>query len=164
MFDRIKKRNGEIVKFEVDKITNAIYKAGQATNDFGWDIAKKLTLRVLDLAIDIIGDKVPSVEEIQDIVEEVLINSPYKKTAKAYIIYRDQHARLREITTKANLDLVNQYLSKIDWRVNENSNMSFSLQGLNNYVSSEVTKNILAAPYSSPRCPICLYNRRYTSS
>lgn len=140
MFDRIKKRNGEIVKFEVDKITNAIYKAGQATNDFGWDIAKKLTLRVLDLAIDIIGDKVPSVEEIQDIVEEVLINSPYKKTAKAYIIYRDQHARLREITTKANLDLVNQYLSKIDWRVNENSNMSFSLQGLNNYVSSEVTK------------------------
>ncbi|MCX8082770.1 MAG: ribonucleoside triphosphate reductase [bacterium] len=140
MFDKIKKRNGEIVKFEAEKITNAIYKAGQATGEFGIDIARKLTLRVLDLAIDIIGDKIPSVEEIQDIVEEVLITSPYKKTAKAYIIYRDQHARLREITTKANLDLVNQYLTKIDWRVNENSNMSFSLQGLNNYVSSEVTK------------------------
>lgn len=140
MFDRIKKRNGEIVKFEAEKITNAIYKAGQATGEFGMDIARKLTLRVLDLAIDIIGDKIPSVEEIQDIVEDVLITSPYKKTAKAYIIYRDQHARLREITTKANLDLVNQYLTKIDWRVNENSNMSFSLQGLNNYVSSEVTK------------------------
>ncbi|MCM8777964.1 MAG: ribonucleoside triphosphate reductase [Candidatus Omnitrophica bacterium] len=140
MFDRIKKRNGEIVKFEAEKITNAIYKAGQATGEFGMDIAKKLTLRVLDLAIDIIGDKIPSVEEIQDIVEEVLIASPYKKTAKAYIIYREQHAKLREITTKANLDLVNQYLTKIDWRVNENSNMSFSLQGLNNYVSSEVTK------------------------
>ncbi|MCM8760374.1 MAG: ribonucleoside triphosphate reductase, partial [Candidatus Omnitrophica bacterium] len=140
MFDRIKKRNGEIVKFEAQKITNAIYKAGQATGEFGMDIAKKLTLRVLDLAIDIIGDKVPSVEEIQDIVEEVLITSPYKKTAKAYIIYREQHARIREITTKANLDLVNQYLEKTDWRVNENSNMSFSLQGLNNYVSSEITK------------------------
>ncbi|MCM8820707.1 MAG: ribonucleoside triphosphate reductase [Candidatus Omnitrophica bacterium] len=140
MFDRIKKRNGEIVKFEAEKITNAIYKAGQATGEFGMDIAKKLTLRVLDLAIDIIGDKIPSVEEIQDIVEDVLITSPYKKTAKAYIIYREQHARLREITTKANLDLVNQYLTKIDWRVQENSNMSFSLQGLNNYVSSEVTK------------------------
>ncbi|HOL21778.1 MAG TPA: ribonucleoside triphosphate reductase [bacterium] len=140
MFDRIKKRNGEIVKFEAEKITNAIYKAGQATGEFSMDIAKKLTLRVLDLAIDIIGDRIPSVEEIQDIVEDVLITSPYKKTAKAYIIYREQHARLREITTKANLDLVNQYLTKIDWRVNENSNMSFSLQGLNNYVSSEVTK------------------------
>ncbi len=140
MFDRIKKRNGEIVRFEAQKITEAIYKAGQATGEFELEIAKKLTLRVLDLAIDIIGDKTPSVEEIQDIVEEVLISSPYKKTAKAYIIYRDQHARLREITTKANLDLVNQYLTKEDWRVNENSNMSFSLQGLNNYVSSEVTK------------------------
>lgn len=78
MFQKIKKRNGEIVKFEADKITNAIYKAGQATGEFGMDIAKKLTLRVLDLAIDIIGDKIPSVEEIQDIVEEVLLNSPYK--------------------------------------------------------------------------------------
>lgn len=140
MFDRIRKRNGEVVKFEAQKITNAIYKAGQATGEFDLEIAKKLTLRVLDLAIDIVGDRTPYVEEIQDIVEEVLIASPYKKTAKAYIIYRDQHAKLREITTKANLDLVNQYLTKEDWRVNENSNMSFSLQGLNNYVSSEVTK------------------------
>jgi len=140
MFDRIRKRNGEVVKFEAQKISNAIYKAGQATGEFDLEIAKKLTLRVLDLAIDMIGDRTPSVEEVQDIVEEVLIASPYKKTAKAYIIYRDQHAKLREITTKANLDLVNQYLTKVDWRVNENSNMSFSLQGLNNYVSSEVTK------------------------
>ena len=140
MFDRIKKRNGDTVKFEAQKITNAIYKAGLATGEFELEIAKKLTLRVLDLCIDIIEDKIPSVEEVQDIVEEVLIASPYKKTAKAYIIYRDQHSKLREITTKANLDLVNQYLTKEDWRVNENSNMSFSLQGLNNYVSSEVTK------------------------
>jgi ribonucleoside-triphosphate reductase (formate) len=140
MFDRIKKRNGETVRFEAQKITKAIHKAGQATGEFELETAKKLTLRVLDLAIDIIGDRTPSVEEIQDIVEEVLISSPYKKAAKAYIIYRDQHAKLREITTKTSLDLVNQYLRKEDWRVNENSNMSFSLQGLNNYVSSEVTK------------------------
>ncbi|HNS31436.1 MAG TPA: ribonucleoside triphosphate reductase [bacterium] len=140
MFDRIKKRNGEVVKFDANKISAAIYKAGLATGEFELDIAKKLTLRVLDLAIDIVGDRTPAVEEIQDIVEDVLITSPYKKTAKAYIIYRDQHTKLREITTKANLDLVNQYLNKKDWRVNENSNMSFSLQGLNNYVASEVTK------------------------
>jgi len=140
MFEKIKKRNGEVVNFDASKITNAIFKAGQATGEFGIDVAKKLTLRVLDIAIDIIGEKIPTVEEIQDIVEEVLITSPYKKTAKAYIIYRDQHAKIREITTKASLDLVDQYLRKVDWRVNENSNMSFSLQGLNNYVSSEITK------------------------
>lgn len=140
MFDRIKKRNGEVVKFDANKISAAIHKAGLATGEFGLDISKKLALRVLDLAIDIVGDRIPSVEEIQDIVEDVLITSPYKKAAKAYIIYRDQHSKLREITTKANLDLVNQYLNRKDWRVNENSNMSFSLQGLNNYVASEVTK------------------------
>ncbi|HOV21843.1 MAG TPA: ribonucleoside triphosphate reductase [bacterium] len=140
MFEKIKKRNGEIVNFDASKITNAILKAGQATGEFGFDIAKKLTLRVLDIAINTIGEKIPNVEEIQDIVEEVLISSPYKKTAKAYIIYREQHAKIREITTKASLDLVDQYLTKIDWRVNENSNMSFSLQGLNNYISSEITK------------------------
>lgn len=66
--------------------------------------------------------------------------SPYRKTAKAYIIYREQHARIREIVSKANTDLVDQYLNKIDWEVKENSNMSFSLQGLNNYVSSKITK------------------------
>ncbi len=140
MFEQIKKRNGEVVKFEAHKITEAISKAGKATGEFGGDISKKLTLRVLDLALDMIGEKIPSVEDLQDIVEEVLIASPYKKTAKAYIIYREQHAKLREISTKANLDLVDHYLTQEDWRVNENSNMSFSLQGLNNYVSSEITK------------------------
>jgi len=140
MFTKIKKRNHEVVKFESSKITKAIFKAGQATDEFGMDIAKKLTLRVLDLAMDVVKDKIPTVEEIQDIVEETLISSPYKKTAKAYIIYRDQHAKIREITTKADLELVDNYLNREDWRINENSNMNFSLQGLNNYVSSEVTK------------------------
>jgi len=140
MFNKIKKRNGNIAKFESQKITNAILAAGKITGEFDLSTAKKLTLRVLDLAINIIGEQTPTVEEIQDIVEEVLITSTYRKTAKAYIIYRDQHARIREITTKATLDMVKQYLRKEDWRVNENSNMSFSLQGLNNYVSSEITK------------------------
>jgi len=140
MFEKIRKRDGRIVKFDPERITNAISKAGQATGEFGRDIAKKLTLRALNLAQQAISDDIPSVEEIQDIVEEVLLTSPYKKTAKAYIIYREQHARIREITAKANVDLVDQYLEKIDWQVNENSNMSFSLQGLNNYISSEISK------------------------
>jgi len=94
----------------------------------------------LNLAQQAIPRDVPTVEEIQDIVEEILLSSPYRKTAKAYIIYREQHAGIREISAKANVDLVDQYLEKIDWQVNENSNMTFSLQGLNNYVSSEISK------------------------
>ena len=140
MFQKIKKRDGRTVKFDTEKITSAIHKAGAATNEFEEKTAKKLTIRVLNLAQQAITVKIPTVEEIQDIVEEVLISSPYKKTAKAYIIYREQHARIRHITAKAEIDMVDQYLEKEDWQVNENSNMSFSLQGLNNYISSEISK------------------------
>jgi ribonucleoside-triphosphate reductase len=140
MVTEIEKRDGTIVPFEASKITNAIAKAGKATGEFDEKVARRLTIRVLDLAQQVIGDKTPAVEEIQDIVEEILLSSTYRKTAKAYILYREQHARIREITNKATVDLVDQYLNKTDWRVNENSNMAFSLQGLNNYVSSEVSK------------------------
>jgi len=142
MFTEIEKRDGTIVAFEAQKITNAIAKAGKATGDFDEKAAKRLTIKALNLAQSAFGGvaKTPTVEEIQDIVEEVLLSSTYRKTAKAYIIYRDQHARIREITNKASVELVDQYLKRTDWRVNENSNMAFSLQGLNNYVSSEVSK------------------------
>jgi len=140
MHGKIKKRDGRLVKFNADKITNAINKAGMATEEFDLTIAKKLTIRVLNLAEELFDSKIMTVEEIQDIVEEVLLSSPYRRTAKSYIIYRDQHARLREITNKMEVDLVDQYLKKIDWKINENSNMDYSLQGLNNYISSEVSK------------------------
>jgi len=142
MYDKIKKRDGRLVEFNAEKITNAIKKAGSATGEFNGDgtIARKLTIKVLNLSEKLFDDKVMTVEEIQDIVEEVLLSSPYRRTAKAYIIYRDQHARLREITNKMEVDLVDQYLKKKDWKVNENSNMDYSLQGLNNYISSEVSK------------------------
>jgi anaerobic ribonucleoside-triphosphate reductase len=140
MHGKIKKRDGRLVKFNAEKITNAINKAGMATGEFDLADAKKLTIRVLNLAEKLFDNKIMTVEEIQDIVEEVLLPSPYRRTAKAYIIYRDQHARLREITNKMEVDLVDQYLKKIDWKINENSNMDYSLQGLNNYISSEVSK------------------------
>ena len=140
MFKKVEKRDGRLVKFEANKITNAIAKAGAATGEFDSEIAQKLCLKVLNLAQQAIPCDVPTVEEIQDVVEEILLSSPYRKTAKAYIIYREQHAGIREITARANVDLVDQYLEKIDWQVNENSNMTFSLQGLNNYVSSEISK------------------------
>ena len=139
MFTKIRKRDGRIVEFDAEKITNAIAKAGKATGEFDRETAKKLTLRVLNLAQQLIHG-IPTVEEIQDIVEEVLLTSPYRKTAKAYILYREQHAKIREIAAKANVDLVDQYLKRLDWQVNENSNMTYSLQGLNHYISSEISK------------------------
>jgi anaerobic ribonucleoside-triphosphate reductase len=139
VFENIKKRNGRVVAFDSLKITAAIAKAGCATGEFGEKEAKKLTLRVLTLAHELKLDPAPEVEQIQDIVEAVLLDSPFFKTAKAYILYREQHAQIRQITTKANVDLVNHYIQKLDWKINENSNMCYSLQGLNNYISSEVT-------------------------
>ena len=97
-------------------------------------------MRVVALAQAIATDEVPTVEGIQDAVEEVLLSSPFRRTAKAYILYRDQHTRNREMVEKADLDLIDSYLEKLDWKVQENSNMAYSLQGLNNYVSSEVSK------------------------
>lgn len=140
IFKQIKKRDGRRVKFDANKITAAILKAGQETGEFDEKVAKRLTTKVLALADQVIDKKAPAVEEIQDIVEEVLLSSAYKKTAKAYIIYRDQHARIREAVSKMNVDLVDQYLQKLDWQVNENSNMSYALQGLNNYIASEISK------------------------
>jgi ribonucleoside-triphosphate reductase (formate) len=139
MFENIKKRDGRIVPFDSQKITAAIAKAGNATVEFDERDARKLTLKVLTLAHELRLGITPEVEEIQDIVERVLLDSPYYKTAKAYILYREQHARIRAITTKANVDLVEHYISKLDWKIKENSNMCYSLQGLNNYISSDVT-------------------------
>jgi ribonucleoside-triphosphate reductase len=139
VFEDIKKRDGRILEFDSSKITAAITKAGKATGEFDNREAKKLTLRVLTLAHELRLDTVPEVEEIQDIVERVLLDSPFYKTAKAYILYREQHAQIRNITTKANIDLVEHYIEKLDWKIKENSNMCYSLQGLNNYISSDVT-------------------------
>ena len=140
MHKKIRKRDGNYVKFDASKITNAIAKAGEATGEFNGEVAHKLTIKTLNLAEKLFDDKIMTVEQIQDIVEEVLLSSPYRRTARGYIIYRDQHARLREIANNMEIDLVDQYLKKTDWKINENSNMDYSLQGLNNYISSEISK------------------------
>lgn len=140
VFAKIKKRNGKIVPFKKEKITLALSKAGMATGEFDIDKARELTERVLWLVQDRIDGAIPEVEQIQDFVEEVLLSSRYKKTARAYILYRDQHKQIREITSAANVGLVDQYLGKLDWQVKENSNMAYSLQGLNNYIASEISK------------------------
>lgn len=140
MYNYIKKRDGRRVAFHTSKIMSAIERAGLETGEFAEAQAHKLAEKVVARAEKELFVKTPSVEQVQDIVEEVLLESRYKKTAKAYIIYRDQHEKIRDIANAERVDLINQYLSKLDWRVNENSNMDYSLQGLNNYVAGEVSK------------------------
>ncbi len=140
MIKAVKRRTGEIVPFDKSKIEKAILRAGTATQEFDEKTASKLTLKVVNLALQLYNEQIVTIEQIQDIVEEILLSSTFKKTAKGYIIYRDQHAKMREIVSKANVDLIDQYLKKLDWQVNENSNMAYSLQGLNNYIASEVSK------------------------
>ncbi|MDI6448199.1 ribonucleoside triphosphate reductase [Anaerobaca lacustris] len=139
-FAAVRKRDGRQAPFDASKIHEAIRKAADATGEFGPETAGQLTVRVLSLAQMTLTTSEPGVEQLQDLVEDVLLTSPFKKTAKAYILYRDQHARIRELVQKADVDLIDNYLNQLDWQVQENSNMSYSLQGLNNYISSEISK------------------------
>ncbi|MEN8211415.1 MAG: ribonucleoside triphosphate reductase [Thermodesulfobacteriota bacterium] len=139
MFEKIKKRDGRVAEFDSSKITNALRKAGEATREFNGREATKMTMKVVTLARDLRLGAVPEVEEVQDIVERVLLDSPFYKTAKAYIIYREQHNQIRKIAIKENVGLMESYIRRMDWKVKENSNMSYSLQGLNNYIASDIT-------------------------
>ena len=103
---RIRKRDGRSEVFDTKKIIAAIQKAGEATGEFGADESKKLTLKVMTLIHSLQDTLELTVESVQDIVEEVLLASPYRRTAKAYIIYREQHARIREMVSKADVDLI----------------------------------------------------------
>jgi ribonucleoside-triphosphate reductase len=136
----IRKRDGRLMPFTATRITRALAKAGAATGEFDDAMAYRLTVRVVNLLLCTVADTVPSVEQVQDMVEEVLLGSPFRSTARALIVYRDQHKRLREITARQDVALIDGYLSQLDWQVRENSNMSYSLQGLNNYLSSAASQ------------------------
>ena len=136
---KIVKRNGKIEKFDVRKIASAIGKAGKHTGEFDDKTAKKLTVKAMYLCQQLLTEHIPTVDEVAEIVEEVLMSN-YKITAKAFILYRDQRERQHEISSSFNVNLIKQYLKKADWQVNENSNMDYSLQGLNNYIASEISK------------------------
>lgn len=135
------KRSGEIVDFDQDKIARAIYKAAVSVEIDDRHLAKKLCDQVvMKMNKKFHKNSIPAVEEIQDIVEEVLIENKLIKIAKAYIIYRDQHRQIRDINTATSDDkLMEDYLGRSDWRLKENSNMSFSVQGLNNYIASSIS-------------------------
>jgi len=141
IISKLIKRSGEIVDFDQDKIAKAIHKAALAVGVDDRHLAKKLSDQVtIRLNQKFHKNSIPAVEEVQDIVEEVLIESKFIKIAKAYILYRDQHRQLRDINTSTADDkLLEDYLGRADWRLKENSNMSFSVQGLNNYIASSIS-------------------------
>ena len=136
----VRKRDGRLEPFNQERITNAIWKAAKAVGGKDRELAKKLSDQVIAELKKRFGEEgVPTVEEIQDLVEKILIENGHARTAKAYILYRKQHQDMRELAALlSSADMVDQYLEIEDWRVRENSNMSYSLQGLNNYLSSTV--------------------------
>lgn len=146
MQQKVIKRDGQIVEFDSEKITNAICKASNVTKEIDQFTARRLTKNVIKIVNDFVKEKqsnmsAPTVEEIQDIVEKVLLSSEYKQTAKSYILYREQHNKMRDFAKNASIDMVDDYLKQLDWQVNENSNMGYSIQGLNNYLASAMSKN-----------------------
>lgn len=140
---KVQKRDGSIVDFDQERITNAIFKAITATNQGDGKKSKRLSDKVVKfLNRRFKKDEIPHVEQIQDIVEEVLILEGLVETARAYILYREQRRKLREAAKfiDESVEMVDKYLQELDWQVKENANMAYSLQGLNHYVTSAVAK------------------------
>jgi ribonucleoside-triphosphate reductase len=138
--NRVQKRDGRLVPFEKQKIVNAIWKAAQAVGGKDYENVLELADKVAEIADTIYpGNEIVTVEEIQDLVEKVLVKAGHYKTAKAYILYRNQHQLMRQADLLlANNKIIADYLEKNDWRIKENSNMTYSLQGMNFHIASLV--------------------------
>ena len=141
---KIRKRDGRIVEFAPEKITHAIMKAAEILGGKNDVEAKELTDKVVTILEFKFGTKeIPTVEEAQDIVEKVLIKAGHAKTAKAYILYRHQHAKIREAKDMV-VDVsktISSYIKQEDWRVRENSNEDYSFSGLLLYAAGKVISN-----------------------
>lgn len=138
----VRKRDGRLEPFDPKKIEKAIFAAAEAVGGEDRKKAEEVTRQTVSfLEVLYKGDRVPTVENVQDLLEKILIENGHAKTAKAYILYREQHAKLRQ--TKALLsdavNMVDNYIQQKDWRVKENANMGYSLQGLNNFISTAVS-------------------------
>jgi len=136
-------RDGKQVAFDAERIQAAIEKAGTATGEFDAQEASLLTAQVVKVLCYRHSDGPPQIENIQDIVEQVLISSNHLATARAYIAYRDQHARLRD-QRRTLVDVrqtIDEYLDHQDWRINANANQGYSLGGLIMNISGKMVAN-----------------------
>ena len=143
MIRKIMKRDGKVVDFNPIKITNAIWKAAQAVGGKDYKKSAELTDKIIEhIEKELKKGEIPTVEQVQDTVEKTLIEEGHAKTAKAYILYRKQHQDIREVGgLLKDIDVVDGYLSMMDWKVKENSNMSYSLQGLNVYATENIVSH-----------------------
>ncbi len=142
MVSQIRKRNGNVAPFDPEKIIEAIWQAVKSVGGGDRTKAEQIGRMIVKIIEERFKDRIPHVEEVQDIVEKVLIEEGHAKTAKAYILYRKSHQELRDI--KGIFDTINvveDYVGRNDWSIKENSNMGFSLQGLNNYIAEKIVKN-----------------------
>lgn len=143
MVTKVQKRDKTKEDFNIEKIRIAIWKALTATKQGNGEKSQKIADKVNQLiSIRFKEEEIPTVEQIQDIVEEALILEDEVEAAKAYILYREQRRRIREqeIVSEEAVDRIDNYLEKLDWEVRENSNMTFSLQGMNHYGVSYIVK------------------------
>ena len=126
MLEFIRKRDGRLVGFEEQKIAHAIQQSVRAVGGSDMEQASGIARQVVGILDVIYKDgRIPTVENVQDLVEKILIENGHAKTAKAYILYRQQHARLRETQTfiKESIESMDSYLSQEDWRANDNDNI-----------------------------------------
>ncbi|MBI4101632.1 MAG: ribonucleoside triphosphate reductase [Candidatus Nealsonbacteria bacterium] len=140
---KVQKRDGTIVDFDQERITNAIFKAITAAGQGDGVKSRRCSEKVVQLLNRRFKkDEIPQVEQIQDIVEEVLILEGLVDTARAYILYREQRRRVRESVglVDESVERVDKYIQEMDWQVKENANMTYSLQGLNQYAISGMSK------------------------
>lgn len=138
---KVRKRDGSVVPFNEEKITEAIWKAAKAVGGTDREKSASIAKEITKSVYEKFGD-IPGVEEIQDTVEKTLIERGHAKVAKAYILYRKSREELRNVKGLFDsIEAVDDYLGLNDWMVKENSNMDFSLQGLNNYISTKIITN-----------------------
>ena len=137
------KRDGSIRDFDADKIVVAIAKAGKATGEITAEGAKRLTETEVMPRIRALKTETPDIEKVQDAVEQSIFAGGFFKTLRAYIVYREQHAKQRD-AKHSWIDVessINEYLNQLDWRVNANANQGYSLGGLILNVSGKVVAN-----------------------
>lgn len=154
---RVLKRDGQQVPFDATKIETAIHKAGRATGEFGAAEAALLTAQVVKVLAHRFGrnadrDSIPDIEGIQDVVEQTLISANHFETARSYIVYREQRARLRKDrhTLVDVASSINEYLDRSDWRVAANANQGYSLGGLILNTSGKMIANYWLSHVYSP--------------
>lgn len=141
---QVRKRNGQIIEFNLSKITKAITAAFEAQNKpYNTDVIDLLALKVTSDFMDKVNNGIVSVEDIQDSVETVLIQAGYVEVAKAYILYRKKHENVRNAgeTILDYKSVVDNYLKIADWRVKENSTVTYSVGGLILSNSGAITAN-----------------------